>query len=72
MDWLLYAVVLPGVLLTLALAACAFHWAVKHGQVRELWLTLRSLVDRSPPDESDGELVSPATAAPAARAPSQS
>ena len=72
MDWLLYAVVLPALLFALGLAVCAFHWTFKHGQVRALWLMLRSLVDRSPAGDSDDGLVSPAASSTPTRASTQS
>lgn len=59
MDWLLYAVVLPFVLLALALGLCALHWAAKHGQVRELWLTVRSLFTRESGHEPSPDLLPP-------------
>ena len=54
MDWFLYAIALPVTLLLLASAGCAVHWAIKHGQTRALWRSVRSLFGELPhADEPD-------------------
>jgi nitrogen fixation-related uncharacterized protein len=57
MDWLFYAVALPVILFLLATAGCALHWAVKHGQTRALWRSVRSGFAPSAGEAEDSPLL---------------